>query len=81
MKKNLRKFIVLFVVLSIVVTSLVVPEREVKAQSYPRYSFSMSIKDGEACIVINGNHAYQLTKEKFKLKWPVIKFKKKEKIQ
>ena len=63
MKKNLRKFIVVFVVLSIVVTSLVVPEREVKAQSYPRYSFSMSIKDGEACIVINGNHAYQLTKE------------------
>ena len=55
MKKNLQKFIVVFVVLSIVVTSLVAPEREVKAQSYPCYSLSMSINDGKACIVINGN--------------------------
>lgn len=66
MKENLRKLVVVTLILSIVVTSFVVPKRDiVKAQSSPNYySLSMSIKDGEASMVINGNHAYQLTEKK-----------------
>lgn len=65
MKHLRKKLVVILVILSIVGTILVGPEGRaiVKAQSSPYYSLSMSIKDGEACMVINGNHAYQLTQE------------------